>query len=102
LHQLGVGLQAYHDMVGTFPSGLIERNPGSNPKARQLAWGVLLLPFIEQGNVYDLYDRSKSYKTAENRAAGSTIIPAYLCPSTVQMAAGRAGDTASDVNRNAL
>jgi prepilin-type N-terminal cleavage/methylation domain-containing protein len=100
LHQLGIGLQAYHDYVGTFPSGLIERNPGSKPKARQLAWSVLLLPFIEQGNVYDLYDRSKSYKAVENRTAGSVVIPAYLCPSTARFAEGRTGDTAGDVNRN--
>ncbi len=102
LRQLGIGLQAYHDAIGAFPSGLIERNPGTKPKARQLAWSVLLLPYIEQGNVYDLFDRTKSYKSAENRTAGSVVIPAYLCPSTVRLAVGRTGDTAGDVNRNGL
>jgi prepilin-type processing-associated H-X9-DG protein len=102
LRQLGIGLQTYHNMVGTFPSGLLDRKTSSKPKARQLAWSVLVLPYIEQGNVYDLFDRNKAYNAAENRAAGGTVIPTYLCPSTVRVAVGRTGDTAGDVNRNGM
>jgi prepilin-type N-terminal cleavage/methylation domain-containing protein/prepilin-type processing-associated H-X9-DG protein len=102
LRQLGIGLQAYHDMVGTFPSGLLDRKTSSKPKARQLAWSVLLLPFIEEGNLYDLFDRNKAYNAVENRTAGGTVITTYLCSSTVQMAVGRTGNTAGDVNHNGL
>ncbi len=100
LRQVGVALLAYHDAVGVFPSGALDRKTGSKPKARQLSWCVLVLPFIEEGNVYDRFDLSKAYNSAENRAAGGTIIPVYLCPSTVTLAADRKGDTAGDVNRN--
>ena len=102
LRQLGIGLQAYHNARGVFPSGVLDRRTSSRPKARQLAWSVLLLPYIEEANLYRLFDRSKAYNSAENRTAGGTVVPAYLCPSTVTLAVGRSGNTAGDVNHNGL
>ena len=102
LRQLGIGLQAYHNALGVFPAGVLDRKTSSKPKARQLAWSMLLLPYIEETSVYRLFDRSKAYNSAANRAAGGTVIAAYLCPSTVTLAVGRAGNTAGDVNANGL
>ena len=79
---------------------MLDRKTSAKPKARQLSWNVLLLPFIEEGTVHDLFDRNKAYNAAENRAAGGIVIPTFLCPSTFQFTMGRTGNTAGDVNRN--
>ena len=102
LRQIGVGLLAYHDALGTFPPGLIDRKTGANPKGRQLSWNVLLLPFIEEQNVSNLFATSAAYNSAVNRAAGGTVIPTFLCPSTAYMAADRKGPTTGDINGNGI
>jgi prepilin-type N-terminal cleavage/methylation domain-containing protein/prepilin-type processing-associated H-X9-DG protein len=43
-------------------------------------WGALILPEIEQGNVYALYDYTKSYSDPVNRPAAQVQIKTYLCP----------------------
>jgi prepilin-type N-terminal cleavage/methylation domain-containing protein/prepilin-type processing-associated H-X9-DG protein len=102
LRQLGVGLLAYHEALGTFPSGLVDRKTGANPKGRQLSWNVLLLPFIEEQNVCDLFDTSAVYNSAANRAAAGAVISTFLCPSTAYLAADRNGPTTGDINGNGV
>lgn len=50
LKQLGLAVQNYHDTFKRFPCGSLQT----------ANWGpsthVYLLPFIEQGNIYDIYD----------------------------------------------
>ena len=76
LKQLGVGLHAHHDAQGAFPKcpGLATAGVG---------WHVLILPYIEQGNVYVLADQTKqSYGGGSvNIALGAIPIKTYFCPS---------------------
>ena len=98
LRQIGVGLLNYHDVHRSFPPGQIEKITSTRPKGKQLAWSVFLLPFIEEQNLYDRFDCGHSFRDAENRAAGGTVLPLYNCPSTARLAADRSGDTTGDVN----
>jgi len=100
LRQLGVGLLAYHDAIGVFPPGALDRKTSRNPQGKQLSWIVLLLPQLEEKSLYDRFNFSKGYAAAENRAAAGTILPVVLCPSTARLAADRIGFTTGDVNRN--
>ncbi len=94
LRQIGVGLQAYHAAAGAFPIGCIE------PTHRRLAWSLFLLPYIEEQATFDRYDQQALYYAAANRQATSTVIPIYLCPSTVRYSRAREENTSGDVNRN--
>src|SRR5581483_1738671 len=44
-------------------------------------WMVLILPYIEQGNVYNAYRMDRPSEDAANQAVVQTIIKTYLCPS---------------------
>src|SRR5262245_6001946 len=55
LKQIGLALHAYHDVNNGFPAGWTK---STGPAAGSVAngywgWGVELLPYIEQKNLYD-------------------------------------------------
>jgi prepilin-type N-terminal cleavage/methylation domain-containing protein/prepilin-type processing-associated H-X9-DG protein len=62
LKQLGLAMHAYHDARGRLPDGGIDHFSGN--------WQVTILPFIEQNNLYLLY---QGYGTAQ-----SVIQPANI------------------------
>jgi len=94
LHNIGLACHSYHDTNGTLPPSVLvgpgigwndENNIGPN-------WMVLILPYIEQDNLYKQYSTSiQNYQTwAKNKGGGSndqgwrgvrgnTIKP-LLCP----------------------
>jgi prepilin-type N-terminal cleavage/methylation domain-containing protein len=54
LKQFGLAWHNYHDTYQTFPSFLINSSVGPNSAAanNNFAWGALVLPYIEQDNLY--------------------------------------------------
>ncbi|HAV32885.1 MAG TPA: prepilin-type cleavage/methylation domain-containing protein [Planctomycetaceae bacterium] len=89
LKQLALAVHNYHDVANMFPPGYIFAPP--NLVVRSAF--TLLLPYIEQTNLYNSIDSSvpmmmgpTGYNTtiqAQNVAAAATVIPAFLCPSSV-------------------
>src|ERR1700739_3359354 len=58
LKQIGLALHNYHDIQEVFPSGYIDGNtiPSSTPDndvGPGWGWAFFLLPFLEQGNLYN-------------------------------------------------
>ncbi len=79
LKQLGLALHNYHDSLGVFPPGMVASD--SNV-ADSLATGfTLLLPFIEQGNLRQLYHFEDAWYQPSNYQAVAYNVPLYLCPS---------------------
>src|SRR3954471_2701755 len=80
LKQLGLALHNYHDTTGFFPPSAT--NAAFNPGwAKVHGWGPFLLPYIEQGNLANLYQWTSDWNTAVNAAAVSTVVKTFLCPS---------------------
>ncbi|MHC2071004.1 DUF1559 family PulG-like putative transporter [Bremerella sp. T1] len=88
LKQIGLALHNYHDTYNALPAAWIRRHGSSDPK---YGWASMILPFIEQSNLYDqldpgriaLKDRFKSSATATDKALLQTVIDGYRCPSDV-------------------
>jgi prepilin-type N-terminal cleavage/methylation domain-containing protein/prepilin-type processing-associated H-X9-DG protein len=94
LKQLGLSLHNYHDTHNKFPPGMVQiLDPGQNPIVDQghphdlepaWGWGSFILPFIEQGNVYNVMQVGKARLVD---VAVLTVTPAkqklatFRCPS---------------------
>ncbi|HVW36337.1 MAG TPA: DUF1559 domain-containing protein [Pirellulales bacterium] len=79
LKQIGIGLQTYYDTCHHFPPS---RWGGTAGKV--YSTHPLLLPFIEQPNVYKLIDFTVLWSDPLNTQARATIVPTFLCPSDPQ------------------
>jgi prepilin-type N-terminal cleavage/methylation domain-containing protein/prepilin-type processing-associated H-X9-DG protein len=91
LHQIGVGLLAYHEANGRFPVGCVDRWGGGR-RGKMIAWSVYLLPYLEQDPVFTQFNFDARYNAAENSQATSHVVPTYLCPSTGRREKTRLGD----------
>src|SRR5262249_50999492 len=64
LKQIGLAIHNYHDTYALFPSGHIEQcPPGTSGTSHTgctywTGWGIQVLPFLEQGNLYAAYNNS--------------------------------------------
>ena len=85
LKQLGVALQNYHDVASQFPPGSIgwsfTATSTDNPQLNVMGPLVLLLPYIDEGQLYNQFDFTKSYANPTNVDLASNRIASYMCPS---------------------
>ena len=78
LKQIGLAMHNYHDATGKLPPDRIAINWPT--------WAVLILPYIEQGSVYNLWNVQKRFYE-QNGPVGSGADPCpinvktYFCPS---------------------
>jgi prepilin-type N-terminal cleavage/methylation domain-containing protein len=83
MRQIGLAFHNYHDTHRRFPQPAvvgITVSTGLNVRSGS-SWCTMLLPYIEQSNVYALYNSSLSPFNPANAAAVATIIPGFMCPS---------------------
>jgi prepilin-type N-terminal cleavage/methylation domain-containing protein/prepilin-type processing-associated H-X9-DG protein len=108
LKQIGLALHNYHDTNKAFPQAyrsLPSPDPTAPPGTGTFGAGpfVLILPYIEQTNVYRQIDVNRAALSAFNmppsNAAYSTVIPTYLCPSSPgQLTADYSAELANSFN----
>ena len=87
LKQIGLALHNYHDSQGSFPPGKyppMSYNDSSNDPDRR-TWVWPLLPYIEQGNLYNILEAWRVQNPSTMTWSGApdrwTIIPNLVCPS---------------------
>ncbi len=86
LKQIGLALHGYHDSIGSFPSGYVDGNTNSastpdNDVGPGWGWASKILPYIEQGNVYNQINFSQGVGTGSNAAVSQTTLTIFQCPS---------------------
>ncbi len=80
LKQLGLGFHHFHDAYGTLPPSRIYHADLDDLKGSWAAWTVLIMPFIEQDNLYKQWDLSRTY-FEQSAAARESVVNLYFCPS---------------------
>lgn len=79
LKQIGLAVHSRHDTLMRLP---YSRGPGTNSGTDTQTWAVLLLPYIEQGPLYQTWQNGSDLHTFASVAAASREAPVsiYYCP----------------------
>ena len=82
LRQIGLATQMFHDTRNAYPPARLTPTFDSTDQdcLGCASWFVHLLPYVEQNNLYDLWDFSISYEE-QSEAAVTTPIQVFLCSS---------------------
>ena len=86
LKNVALALQAYHDVYGEFPPAYIADENGKPMHS----WRVLILPYLENRNLYDKYRFDEPWDGPRNRQLLHKIWGDYfVCPSDPRAADGQ-------------
>jgi len=75
---LGLAMHNYESTYTMFPPSRINL---SGPTFQQ-TWNVMILPYIEQANMYAQYNFNLNWFNIANDPMTTTQLPAFVCPST--------------------
>lgn len=112
---MGLAFHNHHFSRGTLPPGGVGYRSNANegpdpndlskprqdangqprPVGKEFAWGVYLLPFLEQTGLASALDTDLWIDHPANREAVRTVLPVFLCPS-----AGEPRPTQDNINWN--
>jgi prepilin-type processing-associated H-X9-DG protein len=89
---MGLAMANYESTYNRFPLPTLGTAAANPTTAGGLGtgnvWSIAVLPFMDQGNVYNQYNMNTSAYDTSNANVVKTVLTAYLCPSSA-----RAGNT---------
>ncbi len=80
LKQLAISAQNYHDVIGTFPSGLYNDTKPTTTLGNNASAFVLMLPYFEQQTLYNANNFSLIWSVG-NSTVYRTPLNTLICPS---------------------
>jgi len=88
MKQIGLALHNYLDTHKVFPPGYVARGVTSTDMAGAeaagggpgFAWGLFILPFVDQAALYNHFDFSENSTDSHNAEHGEETINTFLCP----------------------
>ena len=89
LKQLGIAIYNYHDTYNQFPMNYERDFSGSDGRnGQQVSWMIGILPYVDQGPLYELIDFNYGYKNdprgtgnPSNSWVSQQTLAVYRCPS---------------------
>jgi prepilin-type N-terminal cleavage/methylation domain-containing protein len=100
LKQLGLALHSYHDSMSAFPPGWLGVQGGAcnmeGPSG--FAWGVHLLPYVDQAPLYAQINFNLSCNDASNAIARRTALSVFRCPSDPSTDTWQLGEEGNPTN----
>ena len=82
LHQMGIAMHNYLDTYSRLPtSGEFTNETLNIRQFFPVSFFTSILPFIDQGNVFNAWNYNYHYTGTVNQAAARTYIAGFLCPS---------------------
>lgn len=84
LKQIGLALHNYHDTMGSLPPGGVSKiiRPTAPSSEAGVSFQVLILPYIEQGNLLVKFDLTLGFRSRINYPLSNIRVPIYQCPSS--------------------
>jgi len=79
LKNIGLAVHNFHDARNKVP---VSARPVGLTTAPRIAALTHLLPYLEAGNVHQIFDLTKNWGHADNRRAVNTPVAVFACPST--------------------
>ncbi len=79
LKQIGLGLHMHHDTFNTFPAGGVTNGVCCATQSG-ITWTISILPYVEQANLYNLYDQTKTNENVANSPVVQKSLAVYSCP----------------------
>jgi hypothetical protein len=76
LKQIGLAMHNYHDAIGTMPPAAVCDKKGKP----QLSWRVLILPYIEQDNLYKKFKLDEPWDSENNKKLLDQMPKVYAIP----------------------
>jgi len=73
LRQIGIAVQNFHDTYNALPPVRVNNN--------QASWFVLIMPYMEQGNIEKLWTFDALYSSTTNAPGRQLQVKSYYCPS---------------------
>jgi prepilin-type processing-associated H-X9-DG protein len=77
LKQIGMAMHNYVSAFGVFPPAATYDRDGKP----LLSWRVLLLPYLEQGDLYKQFHLDEAFDSASNKPLGDRMPRVFECPS---------------------
>jgi prepilin-type N-terminal cleavage/methylation domain-containing protein/prepilin-type processing-associated H-X9-DG protein len=113
LKQIGLALHNYESSYKCFPPGYVSQpeiaamgpaDPQFNDAGPGWGWLTFLLPYVEQGNLYNSFDMALPVYNSANATAARTPIKIFRCPSDFGGGNPAFGETVDmvDINNNTL
>lgn len=94
MRQFGLAMHNHESTFKAFPE--------SRPRdlvGNRMSWCIVVLDFIEQRNVSNVYDKKVRWNTGSNVTAGQNVLPLFICPSSASGTSRLpAAGTGSDVD----
>ena len=84
LNQIGLACHNFHDSFGVLPAAQIGPN--------HVTWAVLILPYIEQDNLYKLFNVQLPY-AQQSQTATQNNLKIYFCPTRRSPSSDYSNDT---------
>jgi prepilin-type N-terminal cleavage/methylation domain-containing protein/prepilin-type processing-associated H-X9-DG protein len=76
MRQMALAIMNYESARKAFP----ESRPFDRAGNR-MSWSILVLDYVEQGNLANIYDKTVRWNTGVNVVAGQTQVSVFVCPS---------------------
>ncbi len=98
LRNISFGLTQYDHLHERLPPSGTYFDPEDQPSEPRHSWAVSILPWIDQGNLYDQWDLDQAFSSPHNQPLTQQSIPIYQCPLDVSLSGGSRGDQSYAVN----
>ncbi len=76
--QIGLALHNYHQSIGALPGADMVYNSANSTELSALS---MILPYLEQTNVYNAINFDFSYQDPTNYTSMMTVVNGFICPS---------------------